>query len=114
MRKFKTEVKETLRDHPRRLLLRSDPLRPPSDAGGAGRGLRAQHRTYHRGVLPRPRHRSHGGPRRDLPQPRPLHLGQGRGPGRLPRGRSGGGRKNGDPHPPGESQRRPRPAAHSG
>ena len=53
-------------------------------------------------------------PRRDLCQPRPLHLGQGRRPGGVPRGGAGGGGQNGHSHPPGPCRRRTRPSALSG
>ena len=100
--------------HPRRLLLRLRPLRPPPDPGGAGGGLREKHRRGHRGNLPGAVHRTHRRPRRDLRQPRPIHLGQRPGPGGVPRGGIGGSCKNGPAHPAGAALRQPRPPAYSG
>ena len=64
-----------LRHHPRRLLLRCRALCPPPDQGGAGRGLREEHRQDHHRYLHRPGHRPGSGAGGHLPQPRSLHLG---------------------------------------
>ena len=62
-----------------------------------------------RGNLPDPKHQPRACARRDLPQPRPLRLGQGRGAGRVPCRGAGGGRPHG-PSTPCRSTRTPAPA----
>ena len=75
------------------------PLHAGADAGGNRRGLREEHRQGHRRDVQSPRHRPAVCARCALRQPRPLHLGQRRGTGCLPRRCARGGRPHGDPDP---------------
>ena len=85
----------------------------PFPRGGRGR-LRGQHRTRHRRNLPGARTESRPCTRRDLPKPRPLHLGTRRGAGGLSRRRAGGGGQNGHLHRTDQPGGAPRAAACAG